>query len=676
MTSPNKSSTQPDSGVSADLKALENPSFLPLLKQLVAGIAESNTDDTGQLDHELDSLRDQILEDVPCESTEVTATFHVLVDLVRQGYRLSFNNDRLELFRDNLDEHPQLPVGENRRQELRRQNQRIRSAQLRQNSVRRFIKRCEKSRTAPTGRRSIFDLMRNGEQLAETLRETDDLSSTIQPYIQSVTGDDRCQFTGLKLKDIWRYFRHTWSNVHHSIPGRSMMLLVRDAAAPCHPVIGISAISSTVANNRSRDLQIGWEPGVFTRSLEKSLNSRRASWLLNIPDQLLSEIYTTDFFAEGIVSPAQLKKPTEELVARLQKLSVDEREQHRKNGEASDHKSTSKPDDWEEYARTSLYRSKRAGELASLLRTQMVFAELAPSGSDLERAKQILGTSAGKSTVQSLIRRMKGLTVGTAIAELSVCGAIPPYNELLGGKLTAALSVSPAAIAAYRNRYNDHSSIIASSMAAKDVVRPADLVFVSTSSLYGIRPCQYDRISIPRAVLGNSSTNGLRYSPCKERTVGIGTFHFGDDTTTAIQKYLETTGEGTRRVKYIFGEGASPKLRALRDGLKQLGFDQQELLNHRMPRAVFGVRLIENLAEYLVGLDDTPHYFWGQPDSDETTAAIGRWWLDRWVTSRLKGRPEIIDRIASHNFNWPVRHGGRVVLPPLGDETPALFEWQ
>lgn len=668
---------RPGGAVSVALRALEQRGFLPLLERLVAGLAETDTDETGQLDHELDSLRDQLLEDVPPESTVVTATLHVLVDLVRQGYQLSINDDhQLELVRDAGDEHSEIPTGESRRQALRLRNQRIRSTQLRQNSVRRFIKKCEKSRMAPTGRRSIFDLMRNGEQLAETLRETSDLGAVIQPYIQPVTGDERCEFTGLKLKEVWRYFRHTWSNVHHSIPGRSMMLLVRDAAAPCHPVIGISAISSAVANNRSRDLQIGWEPGAFTHALRDHLDARQASWLLRIPELLLAEIYTTDFFAEGILSPALLKTPTDELVARLQGLSAAEREQHRRNGEATDHKSTSKPDNWEAYAKTSLFRSKRASELAWLLRARLLFDQLAPFGSAIERAGLILETSDGMSMAQSLVRRMKSLTVGTAIADLSVCGAIPPYNELLGGKLTAALSVSPEVIAAYRERYRDHSSVIASSMAAKDLVRPADLVFVSTSSLYGVRPCQYDRISVPSCVLGPSATSGLRYAPCKEKTVGIGTFHFADDTMKAIQRFLETAGDGARQVKYIFGEGASPKLRALRDGLQQLGFDQQELLNHGMPRSVFGVRLIDNLVEYLLGIDDAPRYFWNQPDTNETTRAIGRWWLDRWVTSRLEGRPEIIDRIASHNFNWPVRHGARVVLPPLGDEAPALFEWQ
>jgi hypothetical protein len=30
--------------------------------------------------------------------------------------------------------------------------------------------------------------------------------------------------------DIWRYFRHTWTYQYTSVPGRTMMFLVRDQA--------------------------------------------------------------------------------------------------------------------------------------------------------------------------------------------------------------------------------------------------------------------------------------------------------------------------------------------------------------------------------------------------------------------------------------------------------------
>jgi len=34
----------------------------------------------------------------------------------------------------------------------------------------------------------------------------------------------------------------------------------------------------------------------------------------------------------------------------------------------------------------------------------------------------------------------------SAIADLTICGAIPPYNEVLGGKLVAMLMMSPVVV--------------------------------------------------------------------------------------------------------------------------------------------------------------------------------------------------------------------------------------
>ena len=83
--------------------------------------------------------------------------------------------------------------------------------------------------------------MRDGRELADGLREArthlnngwaDALANCVDPYLQFVTSENAaCAFTGLRLMDIWRYFRHTWTNQYTSVPGRTMMFLVRDRAA-------------------------------------------------------------------------------------------------------------------------------------------------------------------------------------------------------------------------------------------------------------------------------------------------------------------------------------------------------------------------------------------------------------------------------------------------------------
>ena len=120
---------------------------------------------------------------------------------------------------------------------------------------------------------------------------------------------------------------------------------------------------------------------------------------------------------------------------------------------------------------------------------------------------ELLQDSEGRRVVAAIVKKAKADKVGVALADISVCGALPPYNEILGGKLVSMLLVSPEVVAAYRNRYKDAQSIIASSMAGRPVVRSPRLVCLTTTSLYGAGSSQYNRIAIPCEKAGGSLTS-------------------------------------------------------------------------------------------------------------------------------------------------------------------------
>lgn len=209
-------------------------------------------------------------------------------------------------------------------------------------------------------------------------------------------------------------------------------------------------------------------------------------------------------------------------------------------------------DYWEKQARWPLFRSKRALELAGLLSVRMTLRRSfgdAPSRAGLTK---LLGDRAGRDAVAKVVRRAKADRVGTAIADLTVCGAVPPYNEVLGGKLVAMLMVGPETVLEYRSRYGGSASVIASSMAGRPICRAADLVFIGTTSLYGQRPSQYDRIAVPRDPAAPSGP-GLRYEYLG-RTRGIGTFQFGDQTVSDLARLLAQSQRG-QQVNSVFGEG-------------------------------------------------------------------------------------------------------------------------
>jgi hypothetical protein len=122
----------------------------------------------------------------------------------------------------------------------------------------------------------------------------------------------------------------------------------------------------------------------------------------------------------------------------------------------------------------------------------------------------------------------------------------------------AMLAASPEIVLEYKRRYQSVPSIIASSMAGRAIVRPANLAFIGTTSLYGERPNQYDRTSYRCELVGGPKGETVRYryltSLKRSRTSGVGTFQFGRDTKIAIENYMSSTTNG-RRVNNVFGDG-------------------------------------------------------------------------------------------------------------------------
>jgi Domain of unknown function (DUF4338) len=73
--------------------------------------------------------------------------------------------------------------------------------------------------------------------------------------------------TDIRLLELWRYFRYTWSLEYRSAPARQLPLLVRNAARPGHPIIGIALLASPVIRTRPRDKWIGWTFETFVQKL-------------------------------------------------------------------------------------------------------------------------------------------------------------------------------------------------------------------------------------------------------------------------------------------------------------------------------------------------------------------------------------------------------------------------
>jgi hypothetical protein len=632
---------------------------------------------------EVESMRRSFVRSLqgikPQERVRIEAFGCLLSDLGKQGWALKVDGERVEGRRPVMD--PAFVRDSRRRLLGSRRNE-----QLREPATREFVVAMERGHLFNGRRVSIFSLFRDGRELACALElyrqhpETIPSDLPIRPYVQIAERPATCKLTGFELTDIWRYFRHTWSTPYESVPGRTMPILIRDAATPHHAIIGISALSSAASVLPVRDDQlIRWSGDAFLLDAATATPHRAQrlmSWLDAFVDRSTKQVFRLDLVEEGIL-PSRLPEVTSaEVIKELLTISKRARNQHvdlsrdrdiqhvKGRGDAED-------EFWEKQARSPLFRSKRAAELADLLAIRNELKVQRKKLFGAKRFSALISTSAGRRLVSKVVRKARAESIGSAIADLAVCGAVAPYNELIGGKLVALLSVSPTVVKMYKRRYSGSASVIGSSMAGRRVIRRADLVYIGTTSLYGIRPNQYDRARIPRSILGAKNDEKFGFSYLGD-TQGYGTSQFGESTKIALGKLVQVAGNGTT-INNLFGEGANPRLRALRDGLEELGVPE-ELLVHGMEKSVYGVSMLESgeLRDYLLAVRAVPKYVFPKKASRFDSDAIARYWFGRWALNRL-ARPETLDALRKHSLVYPIRHGARLVLPNADLDQLGLF---
>ena len=507
----------------------------------------------------------------------------------------------------------------------------------------------------------ISALITDGKLLVQKLREVLDgkldLHEVIDPELQLVDSSFD-ETTGLRLLDIWRYFRYTWSSPAENTPGRSMQYLVRNKALSGHPIMGISSLDNCALAMGPRDEYLGWTADAFVRKLvDKGFS----------PAEILTQINT--YLSDGISSidtrgfwlTAQRKdNPTADFIAKLRSSAQSEKDKRRESLAEDEFKANS------EFSKKLLFRKKRGEKLASLLDAKRQINEFIDGKGGYQNLT-FDDFSAIQPAITVALQAQKEKHIGSSLLELNVCGAIPPYNELLVGKLVALTALTPYVIDTYREKYRNRPSEIASQMLGEDVIRNPDLVYVGTTSLYSVGSSQYNRLVVPKGSI--SSSFDLRYVELGKRTQGFGTFHISRQTTEAIEIVLEKSGSQT--VNHQFGEGASPKLRLLGEGVRTLLKSDSNssvgaFTTHSMPRIIYAAPLISNLFEYLLGIEKKPKYYESRACGKKGTRQIINFWMERWLRQRLKYAPAI-ERIA--NFNLDDEKNRHLVGQFLGKET-------
>ena len=531
----------------------------------------------------------------------------------------------------------------------------------------------------------------DGQACAEALR------GAVRPYLQLVESGLRDDRTGLLLGDVWRYFRYTWSIPQTPIPGRNLLYLVRDAAHETHAVVGIAALSNCAVQLAPRDHAIGWSFSGLAEALEILLGppERRAKreasaaalraqglypWLKphfpggaapspaavraalgRVVDWLSGGVSTAigEIESQGLATESEIAAPTPRITERLRHWSREFASRRQEaladrsnsdngiDGMTSDTLPVDVPVDEDvldleakhssnapmQNSRRMLVRKKRAFELARLLDARRVLTAKREALVDRTTVLETLDQEDVRTAVNTALSAIKSRRIGTNLLEITTCGAVSPYNRMLGGKLVALLLLSPQVAADYRRRYGREATIIRSQLKNARVVPDNDLVWLGTTSLFSHNSSQYERLRLPAGVIAPDQPE-IRYTYLGD-TSGYGTVQFADDTVRALDGLLRRR-RGYRDVNSVFGEGASPRLRKLRAGLDAIGFDADLVMLHHQERRIYGAPLFAGAGAYLCGLETKVPVYVSAPESYVgATERIAEFWRRRWLSSRL-----------------------------------------
>lgn len=184
-------------------------------------------------------------------------------------------------------------------------------------------------------------------------------------------------------------------------------------------------------------------------------------------------------------------------------------------------------------------------------------------------------------------------------------GALPPYNQLLGGKMVAMSLTANELRKAYKKKYKNTETVL-----EKRIIEP-DLLFLTTTSAFG-RSSIYNRLKYNDELVAES----LGF------TKGAGTFHIPQQVYVETLKYLSKQGVN---VSTTFGNGPSRKIKLLEKAFSMLHLG--DYTYHNIQREFFLFPLAENL-KTVIAKDVRPKYY------NRKLVDLTAFWRERWCIPR------------------------------------------
>lgn len=196
------------------------------------------------------------------------------------------------------------------------------------------------------------------------------------------------------------------------------------------------------------------------------------------------------------------------------------------------------------------------------------------------------------------------------IMDAYVLGAVPPYSQLLGGKLVASLVRTREIYNDFTKAYGDTRGIISRKK------KRARLLLVTTSSSLG-RSSIYNRLKL----------GDRKYFKQIGFTGGWGHFHITDELFAEMRSYLREIGHPYADL-HRYGEGPNWRMRTTRAALRALGY-KEDMLRHGIQREVYLCEMASNALKILKTGKGRPNLTRLKTVEEVSNLAVQRWMVPR-----------------------------------------------
>jgi hypothetical protein len=221
--------------------------------------------------------------------------------------------------------------------------------------------------------------------------------------------------------------------------------------------------------------------------------------------------------------------------------------------------------------------------------------------------------------------------------EVTICGAVPPFNWALAGKLVVAFLAHPAILDVTRNAQGSIIQKVFHIDQIQGLLPDWGLLALTTKGLYPSHSALYNRADLPGA---GKLIRLRRIGETRGETATL----LGPRTSRLAQLVQDTT-TNQRQVSLVYGTGGAKRQRLIESAVISTGLPGS-FIHAGIRRPVYGTRMIANM-EDTIWRGDKPRWAVERDCSEEeyAQAATNLWrkrWLDKLHTRVLSTNKQVV----------------------------------